>query len=395
MLSIPRRWVSWRVARYILLGLGVFGLFYILYLWRLGNIVPGLSAHEAAARASSSSFKNIIDNPLNAPHKTLQFVFQLLGYHGAYWMRLVSVLFAAIFIASLYFLLRSWFGKFASIAGTIFFAATPWVVLLARNASADIMLLSSILLLAAYLALKHASKYLSLCWFLFVISLAVCIDTPGLVWFLLIALLFGIKQIPKTILKVEKFTAILGITVLILLIAPLGFAMVQNTAVLKEWLGIPSSAPSVIDAISSASHAVTSLTYQMYSHIDYSVGKFAVISAVQVTLGLIGLIALWKKSLKELLITISLLLIGIILTALNNNLIYLTLSLPAIAILDAVGLRYLYEKWFSVFPINPIPRGVAYVFIIVLLLGQLTFGVRYSILAWPHSLETRQAHVLK
>jgi hypothetical protein len=73
----------------------------------------------------------------------------------------------------------------------------------------------------------------------------------------------------------------------------------------------------------------------------------------------------------------------------------LAISLPAVAILDAVGLRYLYEKWFRVFPLNPIPRGFAYIFIFVLIFGQLAYGVRYALLAWPHSLETRKVYVIK
>jgi 4-amino-4-deoxy-L-arabinose transferase-like glycosyltransferase len=395
MLSIPKRWVSWQAAKNILIGFGIFAMFFLFYLWRLGNIVPGLSPHEVAARTASNSFKDILDNPLNAPHKTMQFVLQILGYHGAFWMRSVSVIFAAVFIASIYLLLRNWFGKFASFAGTILFATTPWVIIIARNASPDVMLLSSAVLLAAYLSLKHAEKYINIYWFIFVVSLAVVIDTPGLIWFLLIAFLFGFKQIPKTILKVEKFMAIAGITILILLIAPLGFAFVQNTNVLKEWVGLPSAIPNVIDIVTSVSNAATSLTYQMYKHVDYSIGKFAVLTIAQVTLGVIGLFALWKKSSKELFLTLTLLVLGILLAGVNDSSRYLAISLPAVAILDAVGLRYLYEKWFRVFPLNPIPRGFAYIFIFVLILGQLAYGVRYALLAWPHSLETRKVYVIK
>jgi hypothetical protein len=69
--------------------------------------------------------------------------------------------------------------------------------------------------------------------------------------------------------------------------------------------------------------------------------------------------------------------------------------LPGVAILDAIGLKYLYEHWFSVFPFNPLARGFAVAMISLLLLSQLAYGLRYALLAWPHNMETRKEYVIK
>jgi 4-amino-4-deoxy-L-arabinose transferase-like glycosyltransferase len=395
MLGFSRRWVSWQIAKNILIGLGVFALFFLLYLWRLGNIVPGLSPYEAAARTSSGSFRNIMSNPLNAPHKTLQFVFQILGFHGAFWMRIVSVLFALIFIFSMYFLLLGLYGKLTALAGTLLFAATPWVVLSARNASADVMMLSSVLIIFAYLAFKRAEKYANILWFIFIISLAVCLDTPALVWLLLIALILEFNQLTKTILKLDRFVAIMGLVVLMILTAPLFYAMAGHGYVAKQWLGIPSNLPNIPSLISLFPHTASALFYQIDKRADYSVGKFAVLSIAQVIIGLIGIIALRKKSVKGLMVALWLIVMGIIIAVVNSNLIFLMLCLPGVAILDAIGLKYLYEHWFSVFPFNPLARGFAVAMISLLLLGQLAYGLRYALLAWPHNMETRKEYVIK
>jgi 4-amino-4-deoxy-L-arabinose transferase-like glycosyltransferase len=395
MLSVPKSWVNRQMAKNLIAAIGAFVLFAALYLWRLGSIVPGLSPRENAARVASSTFGNILDNPLNAPHKILQFIFQLLGFHGAFWMRSVSVLFGLIFIASLYLFLRYLFGKYIAIAGTLLFATTPWVVLTARSASADIMFFSSILLLFSFVALRRTEKYLNLAWIVFVIALAMCVDTPGLIWFLAIAFVFGFKPITKTVLKLENFIAVLGITILILLIAPLIYAMVHDTAVFQQWLGLPNHFSGVMSSINFASHAFTSLTYQMYSHQDYSVGKFAVLSITQSAMAFLGIIALVKKMRRLLFLVLSLLIISITLCAINGKLLYLSLCLPAVAILSAAGLNYLYQKWFKVFPTNPWARSFALILITLLILGQAAFGIRYALLAWPHNLETRKAYVIK
>jgi 4-amino-4-deoxy-L-arabinose transferase-like glycosyltransferase len=395
MLAYTRRWASWQTAKYICIGLGVFALVFLLYFWRLGNIVPGLSSHEAAARVASSSFNNILHDPLNAPHKSLQFILQILGFHGAFWMRSVSVFFALLFTACLFFLIKMWLGNFAAITGTLLFACTPWVILTARNASPDVMLLSSISLLLAYLLLKHSEDYLNVLWFAFILSLAVCLDTPGMIWFLVFMFMLGFKQITKSIMKVESFAIIMGFTLLILLIVPLGYAMIQNTQVAKEWLGVPKVLPNAGTYFSSLSHTFTSLTYQMQKETNYAVGKFAVLTAAQTVLGAIGIAALFRKSIKEASIVLFLLIAGILLSALGGSLIYLTLSLPGIAVLDAAGLGFFYEKWFDVFPINPLARWFALIFITLLVIGQIAFGARYTDLAWPHNMETRKEYVLK
>jgi 4-amino-4-deoxy-L-arabinose transferase-like glycosyltransferase len=395
MLSIPKSWASRQMAKKATLGLAVVILFCLLYFWRLGSIVPGLSPHEYAARMSSSTLGKIIENPLNAPHKVPQFILQLLGFHGAFWMRSISAVFGLIFIASCYLLLRTLFGKFIAVGATLMFAATPWVILISRNASADVMFLSPLLLLLVFAVLRKTENHHTLFWFLLIAALVICIYTPGLIWLLAITSLIGLKKIVKTISSLENFVMVLGIIILLVLISPLIYALTQDLAVLKEWLALPNHFSSVTSVFNYAARASSSLSYQMYFFQDYSVGKFAILSITQTALAILGILAMVKSMRRILIICLSLLILGIVFSALNKKLTYLGICLPAIALLDAAGLRYLTGKWFSVFPLNPLARTFALILITLLLLGQLAFGMRYALLAWPHNLETRKVYVIK
>jgi hypothetical protein len=73
----------------------------------------------------------------------------------------------------------------------------------------------------------------------------------------------------------------------------------------------------------------------------------------------------------------------------------LGLCLPALAILSAAGLRYLYIEWRSIFPRNPLPLSFALVIISLLVGLQVAYGLRYSLVAWPHLAATKQLYVLK
>jgi hypothetical protein len=79
----------------------------------------------------------------------------------------------------------------------------------------------------------------------------------------------------------------------------------------------------------------------------------------------------------------------------SSSTLLLIIALPGLAILDAAGLRYLYTRWFIVFPINPLARAFAVCLVSLLVLSHVAYGVRYALLAWPHNVETRKVYVVK
>jgi len=394
MLGFSRRWVGWQLGRNLLLILFSSAFFLTLYVWKLGTLTPGLSAREAAAINASGTFESIVNNPINAPHKTLQLVFQYFGHHGAFWMRSVSVFFILLFLAGMYLTLRMWFGKFVAFAGTLIFASMPWVIIVGRSATPDIMLLSPVLLIFSYLAMARAKSRLNLLWFVFIASLTLCLYTPGLLWFILAVFIAGQKQILKTILKTKGYASILGLSLLILLLAPLVYATIQNISLAKDLLLIPDSFSGVMDFVKTFIWSLSSLVYKFPSHVDYIVGTLPMLSVALVVLAVLGFLAMWRKARAELLNLMTLFVLGILLATLNHMPILLTLCLPTSVVLSAAGLRYLYVKWFTVFPLNPLAKSFAFVLIGLLLTAQIAYGVRYGLIAWPHNMETRKAYVL-
>jgi hypothetical protein len=395
MLRKSPEWVSWRIAKNAIVTIFAFCLFYFVYVWRLATLVPGFSKEEAAARLASSSFHKILDNPFYAPHKIIQYVLQQLDYHGPLPMRGVSVLFALVFLISLFLLLRLWFGKFIAVAGTLLFAFTPWIILLSRSATPDILFLSPILLLFAYAYLSRASKYVALYWFVFIFALALSLYTPGMVWFILAALILRFRQILRTILKVKGVYTVAGITILILLLLPLFYAFSQHLMLIKEFFAIPGNFSSPAKVGSLLVKSFSALFFQLNSHSDYAMGKFALLSIAQIALVVVGIVAIRKKAVNMLAGLLISLIISILLTAINNNLLFLIYGFIPVAILDAAGLRYLYKKWFEVFPLNPLARWFALTLIVAVLFVSMAYGARYALLAWPHNIETRNIYVVK
>jgi 4-amino-4-deoxy-L-arabinose transferase-like glycosyltransferase len=389
----PRlRWRSLALPVSILVALAVILL---LYSWRLGNLTTGMSPSEAAARKNSSTFTALKGNPVNAPHKLGQLAFQHLGHHGAFWMRSISALAALLFLVVLYLLLKEWFGYFIAGLSTIFFASTPWMILMSRSATPDIMFFSPILIIAGFTWLSRGKRWLSLAWLVLAVTTALSLYTPGLIWFVLISLVFAGSALTKSLDRVSGPVFIGGIVLFILLLVPLGYGVYQHTSVAKNLLLYPHSWQHPIDLLKSTAWAVSALALRARQHIDYTIARLPILSASEILLSVLGIYAMLKGAKKQVYLLCGLVIIGILAAGINNNAVLLTLCLPAVAIFIAAALRYLYMKWFRVFPLNPLPKALAISFMVLLVALQLSYGVRYAFVAWPHSVATKSTYVLK
>jgi 4-amino-4-deoxy-L-arabinose transferase-like glycosyltransferase len=395
MLRISRAWAPWRTAKLILATLPSLVLFSYLYIWRLGSIVPGLSEQEAAARMQSASLEAIKNDPINAPHKLLQYIFQLAGHHGAFWMRSVSVLFVLIFLVSFFLFVRKWFGSTIGYLGMLLFATTPWVIILARNATPDVMYLCPIIILCCYTMLTKSKQRDSTFWFILMASTALALYTPGVIWLVVLSLIIWHKQILKIVSELPSSMAILGITIFILLIVPLFYGCYSHLSVTKHLLLIPNNFGSINDILNSLVWSASALVIKTNQHIDYIVGRLPLLNIAQGILAIIGFYALYKWAKRETLLIAFMFFAGLILASFNQNIVILSFCVLAIVILNTAALRYLCLKWFRVFPLNPIPRLFAIIVIGVFIAFYIAYGIRYSIYAWPHSPSTRKIYMIR
>jgi hypothetical protein len=99
-----------------------------------------------------------------------------------------------------------------------------------------------------------------------------------------------------------------------------------------------------------------------------------------------------KKKLLGLVLAV---LFAVAVAGLNNRLTLLFLGLPALGILIAAGLRYLYIEWKGVFPHNPIPKSLALTLMTLLVGIQLVYSLTYTLAAWPQAPSTKINYMIK
>lgn len=395
MLKLALKWVREQSIQTALGSVAVVSLGFFLYIWKLGSWVSGFSPAELLERGISSSAHLILRNPLFAPHKLLQWVIQHFGFHGPFSLRLVSVAFTLVFIACFYFVAYSWYGKLMAFFSTLVFLSTPIILVLSRSATPDILYLWTVVLAAAYTWLLRTKSHGNFAWMLLLVCCLAAIYIPGLIWFVLAGSLFVrgklfsvIKQLPK------KITA-LSILILLAILAPMVWACFHNHELIKQVIGIPAHFGHIKEIIKSVGWAGLSFIWRIPTHSAFVLGRLPILNVLQIVLLGIGVFALWSHAKRRVYSLLGTMVLAILISGLNSSLSILIASLPAISLLIGVGLRYLFVEWKEIFPRNPLPHYFAIILITGIVGVHLYFGIRYALVAWPHSVATTSLYMLR
>lgn len=137
------------------------------------------------------------------------------------------------------------------------------------------------------------------------------------------------------------------------------------------------------------------LVWRVRTHNPLIIGRLPLLDIIQIALIVFGTYAMWTKARREMASLLTLIVVAIIFAGFNSNFLLLTLCLPALTTLIGAGLRYLYIEWRSVFPRNPLPLSFALILMACLVGLQVLYGLKYSLVVWPHTPSTKQLYVLK
>lgn len=386
---------SWSRTRLILIvGFLLISVF-TLFFWRLASLTDGLGPDEYLSRQHSQDSRQIINRGLNAPYHLLQLGLTTVINDDILALRLASVTVGLIILIFLFFFLRGWFGRTVAIFSSLIFIVTPWVILTARTATPNIMLLWPIVPIACLALMSRSKKHAGKWWLLFCLTVSIGIYTPGFIWLLLAGVILGSRRFLNISARINAVYLVAGLAIGILLAAPLILSLAVEPGYLKELFLVPSEWQSPVETLKSIAWSAFSLFWATRGAIDISVDRLPILNILQIVLSIFGLYALGSRTRKLTISLIALLVLSIIAAGLNNDPHLLIIGLPAIAIFIAAGLRYLYIEWRRIFPLNPFARGLAIGLISLVVATHLMYAVRYSLIAWPNTSQTKETYVLK
>jgi hypothetical protein len=172
-------------------------------------------------------------------------------------------------------------------------------------------------------------------------------------------------------------------------------ASINDPQTLRQNALIPEHLSQPLQTLKNFGWMVSSLFIRTPDNNFLMVGRLPVLNVVQAALLVFGVYALWAAAKQKLAVMLAAVLLAIILAGVNDNIVFLALGIPALAVVISAGLRFLYIEWRGVFPSNPAAKFVALSLMAILVTVHILFGVRYAAVAWPHTIATKNTYVIK
>lgn len=377
---------TWRkLASYTTVGLVVTAALW----WRLGSLLPGFSQPEVLARSHASTFSALLNNPIFLPHKVLQYLALRAGLSGPFWMRSASAFFGLAIVILFYNIVRNWYSRRIALMSSFLLLSSAWFLHFARLGTPEVMYATSIGLIWVGIRMRSARApriRTLLASFIIILS---CMYVPGLVWMVVPLLLWRRKLIFNEVKKIPKKISVPSLMFLLVGLAPLVNGLVKQPSLTRQWLLLPNSI-DVGQFWSNLWHLPFWLIWHGPNMPVYWLGNLPLFDIFTlVTLGLGVFVLAHYRNLDRIRVGMLIILVALV-GAVLTGWIALTIALPVVFIIISSGIALLLQQWFTVFPRNPLARGigVAMIGLVVLLSGM--YNIRHYFVAWPRNSETKQ-----
>lgn len=362
--SIQRSWLY--RYRYLLASILLAVIVLAISIYRFWSVPSGLSASEKlSAIASGRLASGNITGLVNAPWLILEALAIKLYGMTIFALRLPALLLVVASILTMMLAIRAIYRPSLAMMGGLLMACSAFTISLGRAGTPAVMtvlLLTLAILLGYYVV--NAKQKLAPVVGLALDLVALSYMSGGL--YIVVALAVVALLHPKsryTIKRHKKLLAGIAAAYLILLLAPiLLIGRGRTTLASLLTIGVPSLA-NLRQLASSYVAGSAGLTGGLMTPM------LTITGAVMVVIGLItlarrgGLLSLRSYAI------ISLLIVGVSITAFNPDYIYL-LFIPTI-LLEVIAIGYIVDKWHGLFPQNPYARSLA-ILALSILIGSIS-----------------------
>lgn len=361
----------------------------------ISSITDGnFSKIEVESISSAINGKLILKNPLNLPYKLAIYLCLKLGLTSVFMLRAVVAVFGVMLALLFYSLLKKWFSAKIAWLATAMMVSSSLFLNYNRLAVPSVLMPLGLLGLLWATWWIHQSNKINFHILLAAIIVISCFYVPGMIWFILLLVLFQKKHITNFYRKTSKSTLILAISISIFLLLPLLRALALNPVLIKSWLALPNQLDLTI-LIKELIIVPISLIAKAPLNPVFNLGRLPYLDILTFCLSVLGIYAFSKryKLMRTRALTLTII-ITWILIGFNNN-TQINIILPLIYITVCAGIMFLLQQWFSVFPKNPIARTAG----IILLSGVISLSLYYNFtryfVAWANNPISQNAFEIK
>jgi hypothetical protein len=267
---------------------------------------------------------------------------------------------------------------------TAILGTSTWFLITARTASPDVFYLSTLLIIGTVTIFKKIPHKKSSAFLIILLS-SLLIYVPGMIWFLFFVVICFRNQIQKLIKNIPDWIIVSGLLWSMLILFPLIYALLHQTVTFSDILGLPASLPNPLLFIKNILNVPIQLFIRGPDLQNIWLGRLPLLDVFSSGMFILGLYVSWinwgleysRMLIYSLIFSTFLISIGGVFT--------LTVIIPFVYLIISLGLAYFLQQWLSVFPVNPIARGLG---VSMLAISVVIIGVYHSsryFIAFPDS----------
>ncbi len=358
--------------------------------------MPGLSNIELGTLRQNLTFNYLIHNPLNLIINLIRFmVIHILHTQSIFRLRLANLILGYLSIMVFFLALKFWYGNKTALLGIGMFISSPWVINVSRIATNDVQSLFGISLLLLISGLLRKKFKSPIIYIVINFILSILIFIPGLIWFVLVLILFQRKDFHFGLKSQNKFSLPFYIILSILSLPLLVIYLIKSSQNVLNFLGLSLKHINIISKLKDLGLAIDHSFLFGPNNPSLWLGRYPILNIfglVCVIIGIYFYILHFKNNNSKLLFSI--LIIGLVLLALNKS-NSLSLSLPTIYFFIATGISYLLQIWLKLFPINPLARSIGIILIIILISLSVLLNTRQYFVAFANNPRSRSSFEIR
>jgi len=370
----------------VLLVIGLLG-------YRLGSLTGGLSESEFATQQqvqhrTLKAETILTEDPLYLPYKAGLYGLQKLHLSQPIAIRTLSVMSGFIAVFSILLILKNWHTTRVAMLTTLMFATSAWFLHSSRliGPNSLYLLLPALILCGVLLHRGTAPRFVAICAVALAIGL---LYVPGMIWIIIPGLLWQWRLIWQQLQEREAWVltliALLGTGFLV----PLVMAAINDPSILQTLVGLPDKLPNPVDFARNLARVPWQLIARAPNNPEMNLGRLPLVDVFTGTMALLGGYAyFYRRKLDRAKLLVGVLVFGALLIALGGP-VPIVILLPVVYVFAAAGITMMLQRWFTVFPRNPVARGIGIGIITTAIFASCFYNLQRYFVAWPDSPATK------
>lgn len=381
--------VAWGPALIYLL-LFVFVLAFLFF--RLGTLTPSISEPEKDTLSHLVSrdlgLREIVQDPQFLPYQIGIYFFEKVGLASPFIARSLGALIGLAAVISFFYILSRWHSNRIALLGTGLFLTSSWFLHTARLATPEVSFLLLLPLVACGAWLNDTQRRDHFTLAAAALSAGLLLYIPGMIWFVLAGLIWQRKRVRLSLASFNLWQILLVGVLGMAVLAPIVIAASDRPTFLLGIIGLPDHVIGWKEILANLADIPKQLFVRGPDDPAFWLGSTPLLDAFTSAMFIIGLYASYfRLRLDRTKLLLFGLVVGSALIAAGTA--TLSILLPLVYILVAAGISFMLQQWFTVFPRNPLARGIAWSLISIAIATSCYYNVKHYFVAWPNTPEVR------